>query len=232
MTAGAPSYHVIVIEDEVQIRRFVRTALEAENCTVTEAGSGARGIIEAGTRKPDLLVLDLGLPDCDGIEVIREIRTWSAVPILVLSARSMESEKVRALDTGADDYLTKPFGIPELQARVRALLRRAARAAGTESPQATLGDIQVDLIKRQVWRGAAEIHLTPIEYKLLVILLTNLGKVVTHRQLLREVWGPNHVDDTHYLRVYMAGLRRKLEVNTTIPRHLRTEPGVGYRLVE
>jgi two-component system KDP operon response regulator KdpE len=232
VTVGARPHNVIVIEDEVQIRRFVRTALEAENCAVTEAASGERGIIEAGTRKPDLLVLDLGLPDCDGIEVIREIRTWSAVPILVLSARSIESEKVRALDAGADDYLTKPFGIPELQARVRALLRRAAHSAGTESPQARLGDIQIDLIKRQVWRGAAEIHLTPIEYKLLVILLTNLGKVVTHRQLLREVWGPSHVDDTHYLRVYMAGLRRKLEVNANLPRHLRTEPGVGYRLVE
>ena len=232
MSNGPSSYNVIVIEDEVQIRRFVRAALEAENCAVTEAGSGERGIIEAGTRKPDLVVLDLGLPDRDGIDVIREIRIWSAVPILVLSARSMESEKVRALDAGADDYLTKPFGIPELQARVRALFRRAAHSSGAESPQAMLGDIRIDLIKRQVWRGESEIHLTPIEYKLLAMLLSSLGKVVTHRQLLREVWGPSHVDDTHYLRVYMAGLRRKLELDANLPLHIRTEPGVGYRLVE
>ncbi|MEF8708429.1 MAG: response regulator [Candidatus Accumulibacter propinquus] len=232
MSTGAIPHSVIVIEDEVQIRRFVRVALEAENCKVTEAGSGERGIIESGTRKPDLIVLDLGLPDRDGIDVIREIRTWSGVPILILSARSMESDKVRALDAGADDYLTKPFGIPELQARVRALLRRAVHSSGTENPQFNVGDLRIDLIKRQVWRDELEIHLTPIEYKLLSLLLRNLGKVVTHRQILCEVWGPSHVDDTHYLRVYMAGLRRKLEIDANLPRHIRTEPGVGYRLVE
>lgn len=223
--------NVVVIEDEAQIRRFVRTALEAEHCSVTDAETGQRGILEAGTRKPDLVVLDLGLPDCDGIEVIREIRTWSGVPILILSARSLESEKVRALDAGADDYLTKPFGIAELQARVRALLRRAGGIAPGGEPFLQLGDIRVDMLKRQVWRDAVEIRLTPIEYKLLTQLISNIGRVVTHRQLLREVWGPNHVEDTHYLRVYMAGLRRKLELDPALPRHIRTEPGVGYRLL-
>lgn len=228
---GGRMYNVVLIEDEAQIRRFVCTALEAEGCAVSEADCGERGIIEAGTRKPDLIVLDLGLPDRDGVDVIREIRSWSGVPILILSARSLESEKVRALDAGADDYLTKPFGIAELQARVRALLRRLVRAA-TESPCVELGDLRVDLTKRMVWRGGSEIHLTPIEYKLLATLVANLGRVVTHRQLLREVWGPSHADDTHYLRVYMAGLRKKLEIDPNIPRYLRTEPGVGYRLAD
>lgn len=222
---------VVLIEDEAQIRRFVRAALEAEHCNVTEAATGQRGVLEAGTRKPDLVVLDLGLPDCDGVEVIQQIRSWSGVPILILSARSLESEKVRALDMGADDYLTKPFGIAELQARVRALLRRSVGAAQAAEPVMQLGELRVDLPKRQVWRGAEEIHLTPIEYKLLSLLIANIGKVVTQRQLLREVWGPHHVEDTHYLRVYMAGLRRKLELDPALPRHIRTEPGVGYRLL-
>jgi two-component system KDP operon response regulator KdpE len=221
---------VVVIEDEPQIRRFVRTALENEGCHVAEAETGKRGLVEAGTRKPDLVILDLGLPDMDGVEVVRDLRNWTAVPILILSARVEEGDKVAALDAGADDYLTKPFGIAELLARVRALLRRR-HMSGSEGPQVSFGEIEVDLARRQVTRSGEDVHLTPIEYKLLALLIGNAGRVLTHRQLLREVWGPSHAEDTHYLRVYMTGLRRKLESNPTQPCHIRTESGVGYRLV-
>jgi two-component system KDP operon response regulator KdpE len=221
---------VLIIEDEPQIRRFVRTVLEADHYNVVEAGTAERGLIEAGTRKPDLIILDLGLPDRDGADVARDVRSWSTVPILILSARSAEDNKVSVLDAGADDYLTKPFGVPELQARVRALLRRAARTADDEMPIVQFGNVTVDLAKRLVTRGVDVIHLTPIEYRLLSHLIANIGRVITHRQLLLEVWGPNSVEHTHYLRVYMTGLRRKLEPNPNIPQYILTEPGVGYRL--
>jgi len=221
---------IVVVEDEPQIRRFLRTALEVEGCAVFEAATAERGLIEAATRKPDLVILDLGLPDRDGVEVVRDLRGWSGLPILILSARSEEGDKVAALDAGADDYLTKPFSIGELQARVRALLRRIARAK-PEEPTVRFGDVEVDLARRVVSRAGAEVHLTPIEYRLLAQLIANAGRVLTHRQLLNEVWGPGHAEDSHYLRVYMASLRRKLEADANRPRYLRTESGVGYRLV-
>jgi two-component system KDP operon response regulator KdpE len=197
---------ILVIEDEPEIRRFLRTSLAAEEYRVVEAATGERGAIEAGTHKPDLAIVDLGLPDVDGVEVIRRIRAWSPMPIVVLSARAREQSKVEALDAGADDYVTKPFGVGELLARVRVALRHAARApSGKETLE--FGDVRVDLQRRQVRRGGAEVHLTPIEFRLLACLATHLDMVVTHRQLLREVWGPSHVEHTHYLRIYMKQLR-------------------------
>ncbi|MDR3451630.1 MAG: two-component system response regulator KdpE [Rhodoferax sp.] len=230
-----PSPIAVVIEDEPQIRRFVRAALEAEGWQVHEAETARRGLSEAGTRKPDLLVLDLGLPDGDGLDVIRDVRGWSGVPIIVLSARSDEADKVAALDAGADDYLTKPFGVGELLARVRANLRRP-RAAGADGavesdPVFRFGDVAVDRQARLVTRGGVEVHLTPIEYRLLLVLVANVGRVLTHRQLLREVWGPSHAEQSHYLRIYMGHLRQKLELDPAQPRHLLTETAVGYRLV-
>jgi two-component system KDP operon response regulator KdpE len=224
---------VVVIEDEAQIRRFVRGALEAEGWSVFEADGFKRGLAEAGTRKPDLLVLDLGLPDGDGLDLIRDVRGWSTVPIIVLSARTDEADKIAALDAGADDYLSKPFGVGELLARVRANLRRP-RAAGAEGapvdPLFSFGEVVVDRQARLVRRNGAEVHLTPIEYRLLTVLMSNTGRVLTHRQLLREVWGPSHAGQSHYLRIYMGHLRQKLEADPAQPQHLLTETGVGYRL--
>jgi two-component system KDP operon response regulator KdpE len=232
-----PAPVAIVIEDEPQIRRFVRGALEAEGWQVYEADTAQRGLTEAGTRKPDLLVLDLGLPDRDGLEVIRDVRGWSKVPIIVLSARVDEADKIAALDAGADDYLTKPFGVGELLARVRANLRRPRPGAvdgrndEAADPVFRFGEVEVDRVARVVRRAGREVHLTPIEYRLLSVLIANAGRVLTHRQLLREVWGPTHAEQSHYLRIYMGHLRQKLESEPAQPRHLLTETAVGYRLL-
>ena len=222
---------VLLIEDEPEIRRFLRTTLPAHGFRLYEAVTGKDGLTEARSRNPDLILLDLGLPDLEGSEVIRQVREWTATPIIVLSARDHEQVKVAALDLGADDYVTKPFGVHELLARMRAALRHAFRsAAAVDEPVFTLGDLRVDLGRRQVFVAAKEIHLTPIEYKLLATLIRYAGKVMTHRQLLKEVWGPLHVEEGHYLRVYMRQLRNKLEKTPAHPRYLVTELGVGYRL--
>ena len=226
---NAPSPAVLIIEDEKLIRRFVRASLEEEGCRVYEAGTCADGLLEAGANKPDLIVLDLGLPDGNGVDFIRDLRAWSDVPILVLSARSNEKDKIQALDVGADDYLTKPFGVGELRARARALLRRQSRISDEASPIIEFGEARVDLSRRVVTRHGAQVHLTPIEYRLLCVLLANTGKVMTQRHLLREVWGPASVESNHYLRVYVGHLRQKLEDDATQPKYLLTETGVGYR---
>jgi two-component system KDP operon response regulator KdpE len=219
---------IVLIEDEEQIRRFVRQALEEEGCKLYEADTAKQGLIEAGTRKPDLVILDLGLPDGDGIDVIRDLRGWSDVPVIILSARSDEDDKIEALDAGADDYLAKPFGVGELLARTRALLRRRSRA-GDGTAAIEFGGVCVDLSRRTVLRDGADIHLTALEYRLLAVMVANAGRVMTHRQLLREVWGPSYVDSSHYLRIYVGHLRQKLEADPTQPQFLLTETGVGYR---
>jgi two-component system KDP operon response regulator KdpE len=222
---------ILVIEDEPQIRHFLRTTLTAEGYRVIEAETGERGALEAATHKPDLVMVDLGLPDLDGVEVVKRIRAWSALPILILSARSTEADKVAALDAGADDYVTKPFGMGELTARIRVALRHAAHGAGEKVAGALrFGDIEVDLERRLVRAEGREVHLTPIEFRLLGCLARHAGMVLTHRHLLREVWGPSHVDQSHYLRIYMKQLRHKLEPDPARPRFLLTETGVGYRL--
>lgn len=225
------SVTIIVIEDEAQIRRFLRTTLASEGYKVIEAETGKQGLTEAATRKPDLIVLDLGLPDMDGIEVVKELRAWSSVPIIILSARSQESDKIPALDAGADDYLVKPFGVGELLARMRVALRHGSSTAnGEEEGVFSVAGLQVDMVHRKVTVSGAEVHLTPIEYRLLSVLVKHAGKVLTHRLLLKEVWGPNYVERAHYLRIYMGTLRHKLEKDPARPRFLLTEVGVGYRL--
>ena len=214
------------------MRRFVASALRAHEYQVVDAATAREGLAQVAGRNPDLILLDLGLPDLDGLEVTRTIRHSSRTPIIVLSARGQEHDKVAALDLGANDYLTKPFGVPELLARMRVALRRTAVAAGAEEVVYESDDVKVDLARRQVWRDGEEVHLTPTEYKLLAVLVRHAGRVVTHRQLLREVWGANYLEQTHYLRVYMAQLRHKLERDPTRPRLLGTEAGVGYRLRE
>ena len=222
---------ILIVEDEAHIRRFVRLTLEAEGHTVHEAENYQRGLIEAGTRRPDLVVLDLGLPDGDGVDLIRELRQWSTLPVIVLSARSTEASKIAALDAGADDYLVKPFGSGELSARVRAQLRRHQQKTPGGAPQIHFGDVRIDLVRRVVERAGEALHLTPIEYKLLTHLASQPDRVITHAQLLKAVWGPGHLEDSHYVRVHMANLRKKIEVQPSMPRHLITETGIGYRFV-
>lgn len=224
----SPELTVLVIEDEPHIRRVLQSVLVSEGYRVFEAETGARALIEAGTRKPDLLIVDLGLPDLDGTEVVRSVRQWSEVPILILSARGEETEKIVALDGGADDYLTKPFGVGELLARVRALTRRRLRG-GDAVPVMAFGDVQVDLVRRAVSRAGEPVHLTRIEFRLLAVLVANPGKVLTHQHLMREVWGPGQAENSHYLRIYVSRLRQKLEPDPTEPAYLLTETGVGYR---
>jgi len=219
---------ILVVEDEADIRRFLRSSLGAEGYRVVESPNGRRGTLDAGMHRPDLAIVDLGLPDFDGVEVIRRIREWSPMPIVVLSARVQERAKIEALDAGADDYVTKPFGVGELLARVRAALRHATRPAGKAL---SIGEVAIDFEKRRADRNGTPVHLTPVEFRLLACLAQHLDMVVTHRQLLTEVWGPTHVSDTHYLRVYMKQLREKLEADPVQPKHLLTETGVGYRLV-
>jgi two-component system, OmpR family, KDP operon response regulator KdpE len=224
---------VLIIEDEPQMRRFLRATLRAHDYLVVEAATAREGLMQAAGRNPEIVLLDLGLPDADGLEVARTLRQSTRTPIIVLSARGQERDKVAALDHGADDYLTKPFGVQELLARMRVALRHAALPADAPpEPVFQAGDLRVDLIRRHVFRGSQEVHLTPTEYKLLAALIRHAGRVITHRQLLQEIWGASYVDQTHYLRVYMAQLRHKLEPDPARPRLLTTEPGVGYRLRE
>jgi two-component system KDP operon response regulator KdpE len=222
---------VILIEDEPEIRRFLRASLIGHGYRLFEATTGAEGLREAESRQPDIVVLDLGLPDIDGLEVIRRLREWTGVPIIVLSARGQEQDKIIALDAGADDYVGKPFGVGELLARLRVSLRHAERTVREAGePTFSAGDLEVNPTERRVLVGGNEIHLTPIEYRLLATMVKHAGKVLTHRQLLREVWGPPYAEQAHYLHVYMAQLRRKIETDPARPRHLLTEPGIGYRL--
>jgi two-component system KDP operon response regulator KdpE len=221
---------VLIVEDEQQMRRFLRTALSSRGFSVVEAASAREASSLASSHNPELILLDLGLPDGDGIALTRTLREWCAAPILVISARGREADKVTALDAGADDYLTKPFGVDELLARMRVALRHAQRSPNPAQESLEFGPLKIDLSRREVQLEGSEVRLTPIEYRLLTLLAHNAGKVLTHRQILSQVWGPGHSEDTHYLRVFMAQLRRKIEANPAQPRWLITEPGVGYRL--
>ena len=221
-------FSILVIEDEPQIRRFVKSALESEGWRVHEAERGDRGLTDAATRKPDLLIVDLGLPDMDGVDLVRDFRGWSDAPILILSARTDEQDKIVALDAGADDYLTKPFGVGELLARSRALIRRRMRGPEREAKLA-FDDVEIDLSRRMVLRAGQTVHLTQIEYRLLTVLVASDGKVLTQRHLMNEVWGPRHAERGHYLRIYISHLRQKLESDPAQPVHILTETGVGYR---
>jgi two-component system KDP operon response regulator KdpE len=228
MSEAAPL--ILVIEDEPQMRRFLRAALGGHNYRLVEASTAREGLAHAAGQNPDIILLDLGLPDQDGLEVTRDIREWSQVPIIVISARGKEQDKVRALDLGADDYLTKPFGVEELVARIRVALRHALASAGAApEPVFESGDLKIDLANRQVVRAGRPVHLTRTEYKLLGALVRHAGKLLTHRQLLHDVWGSNFVSQTHYLRVYIMQLRQKIENDPARPRYILTEPGVGYR---
>ncbi len=224
-----PHTIVVLIEDEPQIRRLLRTVLPSHGIELFEAETGSKGLVEVGTRRPDVVILDLGLPDIGGVEVVKRLREWTEVPVIILSARTDEADKIAALDAGADDYLTKPFGVGELLARLRVAMRRAVRTSDGDQVF-SVGSISVDLAARRVELDGSAVHLTPIEYRLFALLVKHAGKVLTQRHLLKEVWGPSHVEDAHYLRIYMAQLRRKLEADATQPRYLITEPGVGYRL--
>ncbi|WP_027014169.1 response regulator [Comamonas composti] len=231
-SSGQTAARILLVEDDASIRRFVRLVLEDEGWQVFEAETARRALIEAASRQPDLLILDLGLPDADGKQVLAELRAWSSMPVLVLSAREHEQEKVAALDAGADDYLTKPFGVPELLARLRAMLRRRQQlGAPAQGSRASFGSITVDLATHEVQRAGQAVHLTPIEFRLLSALIAGQGRVLTQRQLLLQVWGPEYLNRAHYLRVHMANLRHKLEDEPAQPRHLITELQVGYRLV-
>jgi two-component system KDP operon response regulator KdpE len=222
---------ILIIEDDPPIRRFLKTGLGAHGFQIVEADNGRQGLIDAGTRKPDLIILDLGLPDMDGVEVVKAVREWTARPIIILSARYAEQHKIEALDAGADDYVTKPFGLGELLARIRVALRHSLTDEEKVPHEVfTSGKLKVDLRNRLIHVDGQEVHLTPIQYRLLSVLVKNAGKVLTHRQILREVWGPTHAEDSHYLRIYMSQLRQKLEEDPTLPKYLITESGVGYRL--
>lgn len=221
---------ILVIEDEAPIRKFLRVSLASEEYRIEESETGKKGLTMAASQPPDLVILDLGLPDIDGLDVLRSLREWLSAPVIVLSARGQERDKVAALDAGADDYLTKPFGVGELLARVRVAFRHSALVKGKNEPKLTIGELTVDMAARRVFVGQREVHLTPLEYKLLSLLVQHAGKVLTHRQLLKDVWGPHQVGEVQYLRVFMAGLRRKLEADPAQPRYLLTEQGVGYRL--